>query len=52
LALEKIDIVRFDPLNPRVFMANCGPDKGEIKLISSSTMDTVYTFKGLSFGGD
>lgn len=44
-ALEDVDIVRFDPANPKVFMASCGASKSEIKLLSSMTMDTVYTFK-------
>ena len=50
--MDGISIVLFDPSNPRVFMTNCGPEKGDFKLISSSTMDTVFNFKGLTFGGD
>jgi hypothetical protein len=49
-ALDEINVVCFDPNNPRVFMSNCGAEKGDVKLISAFTMDTIFTFKGLSLG--
>jgi hypothetical protein len=48
--LDEVDQVRFDPANPRVFTANCGSDRGELKLICSSTLDTVFTFKDSNLG--
>lgn len=44
VSLENVDIVRFDIQNPKVFMTNCGPERGQVKLLSSITMDTVFTF--------
>ena len=49
-SLDTVDIVKFDPQNPRVFMTNCGEEKGDVKLISSQTLDTVYTFKDQNLG--
>lgn len=49
-SLEDIDLVRFDPSNQKVFMANCGPDRGEIKLLSAMTLDTVCSFKDFNLG--
>ena len=50
-ALEDIDILRFDPANPKVFMVSCGAQKGDVKLLSSMTLDTVYTFPHRSTTG-
>lgn len=49
-SLDEVNQLRIDPSNQRVFMTNCGSDRGEVKLISSSSLDTVYTFKDSNLG--
>ena len=49
-SLDAVTKLRLDPANPKVFMANCGSDRGEVKLVSSSSLDTVFTFKDSNLG--
>ena len=37
--MEPVEFLEFDSQNQQVFLTNCGPTKGDVKLYTSTTVD-------------
>jgi hypothetical protein len=47
-----VDTLKFDSLNPHVFIAGCGPRSDEIKLMTNENCDEVWRFQSKDVAED
>lgn len=48
--MEPVEFLEFDSQNQQVFLTNCGPTKGDVKLYTSTTVDQIMNFPAYSLG--
>jgi len=47
---EKISYAKFDSSSQHVFLSTCGVNSGDVKLMTSKTIDLIHTFPQYAFG--
>ena len=48
--IDPVKILRYDQINPNVFLSSVGKDHGDMKLLTSGMLDHIYTFPQYALG--